>query len=73
MSRMEDAGPIVGRYDHEVVDGQMIRQRIYRVNGCDGGRADCRDDSSNVASSELALHEIGPHPKVVVRRDDSRF
>ncbi len=32
MSRMEDAGLIVGRYDHEVVDGQMIRQRIYRVN-----------------------------------------
>ena len=32
MSRMEDAGVIVGRYDHEVVAGQMIRQRIYRVS-----------------------------------------
>jgi len=32
MSRLEDAGLVVGRYDQKVVDGQIIKERVYEVS-----------------------------------------
>lgn len=31
MGRMEEAGLVEGSYDQEVVDGQIYRQRVYKV------------------------------------------
>ena len=33
MARMEDAGYAKGRYDEQVIDGQMIRERRYEITG----------------------------------------
>ena len=38
MARLEDAGLVDGDYTQEVVDGQIIRERHYRVTGA-GSRA----------------------------------
>jgi DNA-binding PadR family transcriptional regulator len=32
MAALEDAGFVAGRYEQEVIDGQIIRQRHYKVN-----------------------------------------
>lgn len=41
MSRLEDAGLVVGRYDQKVVDGQIIKERRYMISdeGRDAWRA----------------------------------
>ena len=38
MARLEDAGLVKGKYDQEIVDGQIIRQRHYTLTS-DGSRA----------------------------------
>ncbi len=38
MARLEEAEFVEGWYDQEVVDGQIIKQRLYRVTGL-GARA----------------------------------
>ena len=38
MARMEDAGLVRGRYDQEIVDSQIIRQRHYQLDAA-GRRA----------------------------------
>jgi hypothetical protein len=44
MATLEDGGLVAGRYEQEVVDGQIIRQRHYKVQAA-GKRAwmECRD------------------------------
>lgn len=37
MARMEDAGMVSGSYSQEVIQGQIIRERHYRIT--DGGAA----------------------------------
>jgi DNA-binding PadR family transcriptional regulator len=32
MSRLEDAGLVAGRYDQKVVDGQIIKERVYAIS-----------------------------------------
>ena len=32
MARLEDAGLVAGRYDQKVVDGQIIKERAYRIS-----------------------------------------
>lgn len=31
MSRLEDAELVAGRYDHKIVDGQIIKERFYTI------------------------------------------
>ena len=31
MSRLEDAGLVDGRYDQKIVDGQIIKERLYTI------------------------------------------
>jgi DNA-binding PadR family transcriptional regulator len=31
MARLEESGLIMGWYEHEVVNGQMLRERLYRA------------------------------------------
>lgn len=31
MARLEDAGFVQGRYEQEIVDGQIIRERSYKI------------------------------------------
>ena len=38
MSRLEDSGLVEGSYQQEIVQGQIIRERHYRLTG-DGSRA----------------------------------
>ena len=38
MSRLEDAGLVEGSYHQEIIDGQIIRERHYRITA-DGTRA----------------------------------
>lgn len=38
MARMEEAGIVSGEYEQKIVDGQIIRERVYRVTG-DGAQA----------------------------------
>ena len=33
MARLEQANFITGRYDHKVIDGQIIRERRYHILG----------------------------------------
>ena len=33
MARLEDAGLVTGRYDQQIVDGQILRERHYRATG----------------------------------------
>ncbi len=33
MARLEDAAFVSGRYVQEIVDGQIIRERVYRMEG----------------------------------------
>ena len=37
MSRLEDAGLVVGNYHQEIIDGQLIRERHYTITA-DGTR-----------------------------------
>lgn len=32
MSRLEDAGLVEGRYEQQVIDGQIIKERHYTIN-----------------------------------------
>ncbi len=38
MSRLEDAGLVTGSYHQEIIDGQIIRERHYRITA-EGTRA----------------------------------
>ncbi len=38
MARLEEAGLVNGRYDQKIVDGQIIKERIYSITG-HGARA----------------------------------
>ncbi len=38
MSRLEDASLVTGRYHQEIIDGQIIRERHYRITA-EGARA----------------------------------
>lgn len=31
MSRLEDAGLVAGRYEQQVIDGQIIKERVYTI------------------------------------------
>src|SRR4051794_23847082 len=33
MARLEDAGLVEGWYDQKVIDGQIIKERCYRITG----------------------------------------
>ena len=33
MSRLEDAGLVAGRYEQQVIDGQIIKERVYTITG----------------------------------------
>jgi DNA-binding PadR family transcriptional regulator len=33
MARLEDAGFVEGRYDQKVVNGQILKERCYRITG----------------------------------------
>jgi DNA-binding PadR family transcriptional regulator len=33
MARLEEAGMVDGRYDQKVIDGQIIKERIYTITG----------------------------------------
>jgi DNA-binding PadR family transcriptional regulator len=33
MSRLEEGGFVEGRYDQKIVEGQIIKQRVYKVTG----------------------------------------
>jgi len=33
MSRLEDSGSVEGWYDQKIVDGQIIKQRRYKITG----------------------------------------
>jgi DNA-binding PadR family transcriptional regulator len=33
MARMEDAGFVEGRYEQQIVDGQILRERWYKAKG----------------------------------------
>ena len=51
MARLEDAGFVAGRYQQEIVDGQIIRERCYRATAI--GRRACAE------SREFYLKWIG--------------
>ena len=33
MARLEEAGMVDGRYDQKVIDGQIIKERVYTITG----------------------------------------
>jgi DNA-binding PadR family transcriptional regulator len=33
MARLEEAGLVEGRYDQKVIDGQIIKERVYAITG----------------------------------------
>ena len=33
MARLEEAGFVKGRYENEVIEGQVIKRRVYRLTG----------------------------------------
>ena len=49
MARLEDAGYVQGHYEQEIVDGQIIRERCYRILAS-GRRSweDCRNFQTSV-------------------------
>ena len=55
MARLEDAELIDGRYSQDVVDGQIIRERVYRIRAR-GERAwrSCRDFQLSI------IERLGP-------------
>lgn len=49
MARLEDAGFVTGRYRQEVVEGQILRERFYRIRSA-GTKAweECREFQTTV-------------------------
>jgi len=33
MARLEEAGFVAGRYEKKVIDGQVIKERVYKITG----------------------------------------
>jgi DNA-binding PadR family transcriptional regulator len=59
MARMEDAKLVKGRYEQKVVEGQIIKERVYKING--GGVAafeQARDFYAAVAARRLGLEGV---------------
>ena len=54
MARLEDAGFVEGWYDQKVVDGQIIKERRYRVTG-EGFRAAEETRNFYTSSGDLGL------------------
>ena len=52
MARMEDSRMVKGRYEQKIVEGQIIKERVYKVTGA--GATAC-DDVRGFYSTRLAL------------------
>jgi DNA-binding PadR family transcriptional regulator len=50
MARMEDAKLVKGRYDQKIIDGQIIKERVYSITP--GGTAAVRSVREFMASLE---------------------
>jgi DNA-binding PadR family transcriptional regulator len=59
MARMEDAKLVKGRYDQKVVDGQIIKERVYKVTGAGVGAFESvRDFYLAHAARRVGLEEV---------------
>lgn len=58
MARLEESGLVEGWYDQEVIDGQILRERVYRAT-VDGRTA--RDQTASFHRSVISSYgEAGP-------------
>ncbi|NKB90489.1 MAG: hypothetical protein GKS06_19960 [Acidobacteria bacterium] len=53
MSRLEESGMVKGRYEQEVIDGQIVRERVYNATAA-GRRA--RDATANFHQRVVAQY-----------------
>lgn len=61
MARMEDAGVVEGWYQQEVVEGQTVRQRHYKITAqgrraCDRSREFYGQAAQDLAGAEGLAH-----------------
>jgi DNA-binding PadR family transcriptional regulator len=59
MARLEDAGFVTGRYQQEIVDGQIIRERSYKVTAV--GRRACAESRAFYLEWIGRLDSSGAH------------
>lgn len=59
MGRLEDAGLVEGRYDQKIVDGQIIKERLYAISeaGADAWQATRDFYVETIRSAEHAYPE----------------
>ncbi len=55
MARLEDAGFVSGRYRQEVIDGQIVREREYRIRAAGTTAWTQSRDFQDTIISELGL------------------
>ena len=59
MARMEDAKLVAGRYEQKVVEGQLIKERVYTATGAGVAAADqVRDFYASIEAGRLGLQGV---------------
>ncbi len=60
MSRLEEAGLLIGRYDQKIIDGQIIKERCYSLTDAGGAAWEATRDFylDTIRATETASQKV---------------